>query len=189
MEWIFEPGHSGAQFRVKHMMVSWVRGQFKNINGILNFDPKEKKELSFVMQIDANGIDTGLEARDNHLRSVDFLDVENHPKISFKTTASEKIKKDDFLITGDLVIRGIVKPIQLTMEYLGQQTTPFWTDKGHQGSVQRVGFSGKTIIDRHDFAVDWNDDMEGLGLVVGADVHIAIDIEAILKSELEKLMS
>lgn len=105
--WTFEPGHTAAEFRARHMMVSWVRGHFKNVVGTLEFDPDNPVISSVEVKIDARGIWTGVLERDDHLRSADFLDVENHPEITFTGKQVEVIGEHDYALTGDLTIRGV----------------------------------------------------------------------------------
>src|SRR5215469_6397898 len=109
--WTFEPGHTAAEFRAKHMMVTWVRGHFKNVHGRLQFDPKNPTAASVEAEIDAAGIWTGEPARDDHLRSADFLDAQHFPKILFKSSTVRKAGKNKFDVTGDLTIRGITKEV------------------------------------------------------------------------------
>jgi polyisoprenoid-binding protein YceI len=186
--WIFEPGHTAAEFKARHMMVSWVRGHFKDVHGSLKFDPHNPTELSIETTIQAQNLWTGERDRDNHLRSGDFLDVAKHPTITFKGTASKCVGANDYEVTGDLTIRGICRPVVLQMRYLGKWSTPFWTAKGDAGPVTRVGFVGETRINRHDFHVDWNGALENGGLVVSDEVFIKVDVEALLETELNQAL-
>src|SRR5881398_3255888 len=138
--WSFEPGHTAAEFCVRHMMVTWVRGHFKDIHGRLEFDPQTRVLSSLEATIQAKGLWTGEPQRDDHLRSADFLDVGKHPTISFKSTGSKCVGANDYRVSGDLTIRGISRPVVLEMHYLGKWSTPFWTDAGDAGPVTRVGF-------------------------------------------------
>ncbi len=182
-EWVLEPGHTGAEFRAKHMMVTWVRGHFKDIHGELEFD---ENRLSLNMNIDTNKLWTGEEARDKHLKSPDFFDVENYPAITFQSKQSERIGAVDYKVTGDLQIRGITKQITLPLQYLGKWKTPYWVDAETMFSVTRIGFTGHVVLNRQDFKVSWNSRMESGGLVVADDILITLDMEALLKSELFK---
>src|SRR5215210_8302220 len=104
--WLFEPGHTEAEFRARHMMVTWVRGLFKDIHGQLELDWDRCLDATFEGEIHATGIWTGEPQRDEHLRSADFLDVENHPRITFQSTRAERVGANDYAVTGDLTIRG-----------------------------------------------------------------------------------
>jgi len=177
--WTFEPGHTAAEFRAKHMMVTWVRGHFKNVRGKLQFDPQDPAAGSVEVEIDASGIWTGEPARDDHLRSADFLDVQHYPKIVFKSRKVQSAGKDKFDVTGDLTIRGIAKPVTLNVEYLGEWETPWWEDGVDKGPKTRAGFTATTRINRHDFKVSWNSNLDNGGVVVGDEVFITIDAEAI----------
>ncbi len=113
-------------------------------------------------------------------RAVDFLDVENHPRITFKSQSVEQIGDNDYRFTGPLTIRGVTKDATLEVRYLGQWNTPWWEDGVDKGPKLRAGFAAKTKIDRNDYGMNWNGDLENGGLVVGNDVLITIDAEAIL---------
>jgi polyisoprenoid-binding protein YceI len=186
--WIFEPGHTAAEFRARHMMVCWVRGHFKDVHGSLEFDPDHPTTLAVEATIEANKLWTGERQRDDHLRNSDFLDTANHPSITFKSTSCVCVGTSDYKVSGALTVRGNTRPILLDMHYLGQWRTPFWTDAGDAGPVTRVGFIGEARINRHDFQVSWNGQLEDGGLVVGDDVFIHVDVEALLKSELDRAL-
>lgn len=181
MQWDFEPGHSAAEFRCRHMMVTWVRGHFKNIRGILNFNPEDLGRASVRAEIDASVIWTGEPERDGHLRSADFLDVEHHPRITFVSSDVQVCGQHEFRVKGDLTIRGVTRPVTLDLQYLGQWETPFWEDGVDKGPMVRAGFVAATTINRHDYGVSWNAPLEKGGVVVGEEVGITIDIEAIRK--------
>ena len=110
-KWIFEPGHSAAGFRARHMMVSWVRGDFKDVHGSLEFDADNPAELSLEAIIETSNLWTGEMQRDEHLRGSDFLDVEKHSMITFRSTASKCVGAADFEVSGNLTIRGISRPV------------------------------------------------------------------------------
>lgn len=179
-KWTFEPGHTAAEFRARHMMVTWVRGHFKDVHGTLEFDPKNPRASSVEVLIQAKNIWTGEPARDKHLMSADFLDAENHPEIRFRGKEVELLGGIDARVTGDLTIRGVTRPATLNVTYLGQWQTPWWEDGIDKGPKTRAGFVATTKINRHDFGVSWNDTMDRGGIVVGNDVHITLDAEAIL---------
>jgi polyisoprenoid-binding protein YceI len=180
-KWSFEPGHSAAEFRARHMMVTYVRGHFKNVHGSLKFDPDNPKDSSVEAVIDAKGIWTGEPQRDDHLRSADFLDVANHPQITFSGNEVEVLGGNDFRVTGDLTIRGVTRRTTLSVQYLGQWQTPWWEDGVDKGPKTRAGFVATTTINRHDFGVSWSDTMDRGGVVVGNNLDLTIDVEAILE--------
>ena len=127
------------------MMVTWVRGHFKNLHGTIEWDPKVPEKSYGEMDINAKEIWTGEPERDDHLRSSDFLDVEKYPKISFKGSDIELISENDFKVTGDLTIRGVTKEVTLDVRYLGQWKTPYWVDGVNKGSMTRAGFAAKSL--------------------------------------------
>ena len=185
--WFFEPGHTAAMFRARHMMVTYVRGHFKNVSGLLVFDPENPTQSSADVAIDAAAIWTGQPQRDAHLRSADFLDVENHPRITFKGTQVEVAGARDYILRGALTIRGVSREVELNVSYLGQWLTPWWEEDGgkwvDKGPKVRAGFVAKTRINRHDFGVSWNDVVDKGGVVVANTIEITIDAEAILEGQ------
>ena len=178
-KWFFEPGHTAAEFSVRHMMVTYVRGHFKNVRGTLTFEPTNPRAASVEVTIDANGLWTGEAERDAHLKSADFLDVEKHPKITFKGDQVEMTGATDAVMTGDLTIRGVTRTVPLAVRYLGHWQTPWWEDGVDKGPKTRAGFVATTTINRHDFGVSWNAPLDQGGVVVGNIVEIRIDAEAI----------
>jgi polyisoprenoid-binding protein YceI len=185
--WFFEPGHTAAMFRARHMMVTYVRGHFKNVSGSLVFDPENPAKSSADVTIDAGTIWTGQPQRDVHLRSADFLDVENHPRITLKGDQVEVAGARDYILRGALTIRGVSREVELNVSYLGQWRTPWWEEEDgkwiDKGPKVRAGFVAKTRINRHDFGVSWNDVVDKGGVVVGNLIDITIDAEAILEGE------
>jgi polyisoprenoid-binding protein YceI len=178
-KWFFEPGHTAVEFRARHMMVTWVRGHFKNVRGTLEFDPDKPRATSVEVTIDAGGLWTGEAERDAHLRSADFLDVQNYPKITFRGSGVELMGADEGKLRGELTIRGVTRPVSLDVRYLGQWETPWWEDGIDKGPKTRAGFLATTRIDRKDFGVNWTGTLDRGGVVVGDAVHITIDAEAI----------
>lgn len=180
--WSFEPGHTAAEFAVRHMMVSHVRGHFKNVHGSLEFDPRQPEASRVSATIDTRALWSGEPERDAHLRSPDFLDVEHFPEILFMSSAVQVLSPNEALVSGGLTIRGVTKPVVLDVRYLGQWETPWWEDGVDKGPKTRAGFVATTRIDRHDFGVSWNSPLARGGIVVGHQVLITIDVEAILES-------
>ncbi|HEX9687924.1 MAG TPA: YceI family protein [Thermoanaerobaculia bacterium] len=178
-KWFFEPGHTAAEFRVRHMMVTWVRGHFKNAHGTLEFDPENPRATSVEVAIDAGGLWTGEPERDAHLRSADFLDVQTHPKITFRGSGVELVGADEGNLRGELTIRGVTRLVSLDVRYLGQWETPWWEEGVDKGPKTRAGFLATARVDRKDFGVSWNGTLDRGGVVVGDEVHITIDAEAI----------
>ena len=165
------------------MMVTWVRGHFKDVHGSLSFDPDNPASISLEATISASAIWTGEPQRDAHLCSGDFLDVASYPAITFKSSDSHRIGASDYEVAGNLSIRGVTRLVTLELHYLGKWRTPY-----NEARVTRLGFTGETKLNRHDFEVNWNSSMEDGGMVVGDEVLIALDVEAILETELRPLL-
>lgn len=166
-EYVVDTAHSHVSFSVKHMMISNVKGEFKKIEADIEFDEKNKKFLKLAATIDAKSIDTGISKRDDHLRSPDFFDVAKYPDISFEATSISDTK-----VLGKLTMHGVTKEVELTPTIHG-------VIKDFQGN-SRVGFSLEGKINRTDFGLAWNKLLEaGSGVVVGEEVKIVVDIEAI----------
>lgn len=176
MEWVFDQAHSNADFSVRHMMISTVRGGFKDVSGKLRFDPQNPADSYVEAVIKVDSIWTGIADRDKHLRSADFLDAENYPEITFKSTKVDVIDPTHAKVMGDLTIRGTTRHVVLDVEWIGQQKNPF-TGK------TSVGFSATTSINRDDFGLMWNVALEAGGWLVGKEVKIILDVEAIAVEE------
>ncbi len=186
--WIFEPGHSAAEFAVRHMMVSVMRGFFKNVHGRIDFDPDNPAGIAAIeATIDAAGIWSGDDARDAHLRGADFLNVEAYPEIAFRSTEVRCVGGTDFRVAGDLALRGVTRPVLLAAHFLGRWTCPYWEGDRDLGPTTRIGFAATTTINRHDFGVSWNAPLDRGGRVVGDEVAIALDVEAILESDMQRI--
>ena len=168
--WVLNEAHTAAEFCVRHMMITYVRGHFKNIGGSLEFDPARPEDARVEVSIAAGTLWSGEPERDEHLRSEDFLHVERHPTIGFRSTEVEPVARNEYRVTGDLAIRGVTRPVTLDVRYLGQCRSPF--------DDTRAGFTATARINRHDFGVSWNADLQDTGVVVGDDVFITLDIEA-----------
>lgn len=177
--WFFEPGHTGAEFKARHMMVTYVRGQLKNIHGFLEFDPDMPEKARVETTIDATGVYTGEPTRDKHLRSADFFDVEQHPTWTFVGTSVAQLGPTQFEVTGDLTVRGVTCPVRMDVTYLGQWDTPWWEGDQNLGPRRRAGFVATTRINRHDFGVSWNDVVDRGGVVVSDMIDVTIDVEAV----------
>jgi polyisoprenoid-binding protein YceI len=169
--WQIDPAHSTVEFAVKHMMVTTVKGQFTGISGTITLDEADLARSSVAVEIDAASVTTRDPQRDGHLRSADFFDVANHPKITFTSTRVEALGPDRLRVTGDLTIRGVTRPVVLDVTYHGRGVTPFGTTI--------VAFSAETTISRADFGLTWNVALEAGGVLVSDAVKISIEVEAI----------
>jgi polyisoprenoid-binding protein YceI len=168
--WTFNEAHTAAEFAVRHMMITYVRGHFKNIAGTLEFDASRPEAAWTELTIGAATLWSGEPERDEHLRSADFLDVERFPAIRFRSTRVEPVARNEYRVTGDLTIRDVTRPVTLDVRYLGQCRSPF--------DDTRIGFTATARLDRHDFGASWNADLADGGPVVGDDVFITLDVEA-----------
>jgi polyisoprenoid-binding protein YceI len=169
MSWILDTVHTHVGFTVKHMMVTTVRGQFKSYRGEVRLDPKDFARSTFSGEIDVASIDTGNADRDQHLRTNDFFDAEKFPKITFKSTKIEPKGENEFVVSGDITIRGVTKPIALDVEYLGTSKNPYGK------TVAGIGVRG--TINRKDFGVSFNAVLEAGGVAVSEKVKLEVDIE------------
>ncbi len=168
--WELDPAHTGVHFKVRHLMVSSVRGDFEKISAKIVYDEADITKSSADITIDAASIDTRVAKRDDHLRSPDFLDVANHPTITFKSKRVEKAGDGTLKMTGDLTIRGVTRETVLSVE------GPTPAVKDPMGNL-RIGGQATTKINRKDFGLVWNKTLEAGGVVVGDEIDIAIDLE------------
>jgi polyisoprenoid-binding protein YceI len=174
MAWNIDATHSHVMFAIRHMMVSTVKGKFNVLSGTLNLDEANPAHSWVEAEVDAASIDTGEQNRDNHLRAPDFLDVEKYPKITFKSTKVEPSGDNIYKVTGDLTLHGVTKPVVFNVEYSGQIKDPY--------GLQRAGLSAKTKISRKEWGLTWHALLETGGAVVGDEVKIELDLEAITKA-------
>lgn len=172
--WTIDPAHSSVEFAVKHMMFTTVRGRFKNVKGTIEVDEQNPDRSVVNVEIGAASIDTGAADRDGHLRSADFLDVENHPTLTFRSKRVEgAVKKegDQFKVIGDLTIRGTTMEVTLDAVYEG-------TGKDPWGGT-RAGARATTTIDRRDWGLKWNQALETGGILVANELRIEIEVQAV----------
>ena len=169
--WAIDASHTRVGFSAKHAMVATVRGQFNDFTGSLTLDGAAPEKSVADVTIATTSISTGSDDRDNHLRSGDFLDIETYPEITFQSTGVRYEGGDDFVMTGDLTIRGTSRPVELAVELEGLATDPFGNE--------RIGFTGSTTISRKDFGLTWNVALEAGGVLVSDKVKITLDVSAI----------
>jgi polyisoprenoid-binding protein YceI len=168
--WQFDPAHTLVEFSAKHMMFTTVKGRFHGVQGTITLHETNPALSSVDVTIDAASLESGVEYRDNHLRSADFLDVEHYPTITFKSTKVEPEGSDRAKITGDLTIRGTTRQVVLDTELTGRGKNP----RGEE----TIGFDAKTSINRKDFDLNWNVALETGGFLVGDTIKIEISLEA-----------
>jgi polyisoprenoid-binding protein YceI len=166
--WTIDPTHTTVGFSARHLMAAKVRGSFKAFSGSISIADSPESS-SVAVSIDAASIDTGVEDRDNHLRSADFLDVESFPTLEFMSTAVRPVA-EGYEVAGDLTIRGASRPVILSMEYAGVMADPWGNEKAI--------FSAATTINREDFGLTWNAPLEAGGWLVGKEVRIEIEVQA-----------
>lgn len=167
--WQIDTSHTGVSFSVKHMMISKVKGSFTNIDGTLVGNPEALASANIDVEIDASTIHTNSEERDKHLRSGDFFDTENYPKLTFSSTKIVKSKENKYQITGDMTIKDITKEVTFDAEYEGTGKNPWGVD------VAAFEVHGK--ISRKEFGLTWNQALETGGVLVGDEIKISIDIQ------------
>jgi len=169
--WTKDPNHSHIDFKARHMMISWVRGSFHNFDANVEFDPDRPENTQVEVSIDAASIDTGVNDRDNHLRSADFLDATNHPTLTYKSRRIEVLDSAHARLIGDLTIRGLSREVVLDVEYAGSAVSPY--------GKHQVGFNAQTKINRKDWGLEWNVALETGGWLVGDEIQINIELELV----------
>lgn len=169
--WNIDNSHSSAEFSVRHMMITTVKGRFCNLSGWVDYDEANPANSSVEAVIETASIDTRDEGRDNHLRSADFFDAENYPTLTFKSKQVKLNNETSGKITGGLTIRGVTREVTFDVEYFGQQTNPW--------GKTIAGFSGKTKINREDYGLTWNVALETGGVLVGKDINIHVELQTV----------
>ncbi len=175
MAWHIDPAHSEIQFSAKHMMIATVRGKFARFSGTIDGYEQNPTAAQVDVQIEAASIDTGNEQRDAHLRSPDFLNVEQYPYITFKSTKVEQLDAEQGRMYGELTIRGVTRPVVLEVEYAGMAKSPWGTTS--------AGFSARTRINRKDWGLNWNVALETGGWLVSDEITISIEVELVRQPE------
>jgi polyisoprenoid-binding protein YceI len=174
--WDIDTSHAAANFKVRHLMVAHVRGQLGPVTGTIVIDEQDPSRSRVDVSIDARGIDTREPKRDEHLRSADFLDVANHPSVTFRATRVEAPRglAGDLRVSGELTIRGVTRPVTLEVEALPPAINDPW------GNARR-GVSARARINRKDWGLEWNLAIEAGGVVVGDEVAIEIEAEIVAR--------
>lgn len=168
-DWRIDPTHTTVSFKVRHLGVTWVQGEFQRVSGTVRYDRKNPGASAADIVIDADSINTRNARRDNHLRNDDFLLVEKHPSITFKSKSVKNAGADGLDLVGDLTIRGVTREVVLKVADISGEVRM-------RGTV-KMGASATTRINRKDFGVKYNRLLEAGGLVVGNEVRITIDVE------------
>ncbi len=168
-KWALDTTHSEVQFKVKHLVISTTTGTFKIFGGELETEGDNMEDANIQFTIDAGSIDTNSEQRDEHLKSADFFDSANHPKLTFVSTSFKKKSEEEYILKGNLTIRDVTKPIELVVEYGGTIIDPWGQTK--------AGFEVSGKINRTEYGLVWNALTEAGGMVVSEDVRLHINVE------------
>ena len=171
--WQIDPMHSSAQFAVTHLMLSTVRGEFHGLKGTLNLDDKDITKSTVEVTIDVNSVDTQEPNRDAHLKSPDFFDLDKYPTMTFVSKSAKKAAHG-LDVSGDLTLHGVTKPVVLHVSDISKEI------KDPMGLLRR-GATATTVVDRKDFGLLWNKNLDGGGVLIGDEVTITIDIEVVRK--------
>jgi polyisoprenoid-binding protein YceI len=171
--WAIDTSHADVQFSARHMMMSSVKGNFTGLRGTIWLDESNLTDSSAEIEIETNSLTSRDPNRDTHLKSADFFDVENYPKITFKSTTITQTGSDEFKVAGDLTVKDVTRPVLLDTTFYGRAKTPFGTEI--------VSFSAETTINRKDFGLTWNVALETGGWLVGDKVKINIEFEAVMQ--------
>jgi polyisoprenoid-binding protein YceI len=170
-KYTIDPAHSRIGFVARHAMITKVRGSFNEFEGSGYFDADEPSRSNLQLTIQADSIDTRNADRDAHLRSNDFFDMENHPKISFTSTSVEAVEGDIYRVTGDLTIKDVTKPVTLDLEFGGTAVDPFGN--------HRLGLEGNVAVNRKDWGLNWNAPLDTGGVLVSEKVTLEFEVSAI----------
>jgi polyisoprenoid-binding protein YceI len=187
-KWVIDPDHSVGAFSIQHMMMAHVHGQMNRVSGTIHLDTDDITSLTVELELDVSSILTGIQKRDDHLKSQDFFHIEKYPKITFRSSKAEKYPKITFrsskaertgfnscLVSSEITIHGITLPLSLEVEIFGPVNSPF--------GETSIGLTSRTTLNREDFGITWNEPVEKSGLMVGRDVEISVNIEADLTPE------
>lgn len=169
--WVIDPSHSDVTFSVKHLMISKVKGKFAAFSGTIVTTNDDAK---VDVEIDAQSIDTSDKNRDEHLRSAEFFDAATYPKVVFTSTNMKHVSDENYLLHGNLTIHGVTKPVELKVEFGGVNTDPYGQTKAAASAV--------TKISRNDFGLTWNTALETGGVLIGDEITINIDVQAVLQA-------
>jgi polyisoprenoid-binding protein YceI len=171
--WKIDPAHSAAEFKIRHMMISFVKGKFSRLSGVLKLDERDYSHSTVDVSIPAASVRTVDDKLDAHLKEADFFDVEKFPTLTFKSTSIRSTGDRDYEVTGDLTIRGVTKSITLSVNDVSGPSKDPWGN-------QRIGLSASAKVNRKDFGFVWNTPLEFGGVLVGDEVTITVDVQFIM---------
>lgn len=169
-KWALDPTHSSVDFSIKHMMFSKVKGSFTSFDAVIEADPEDLTSAKIEFTIDLNSVFTNNTDRDNHLRSADFFDVENHPKITFVAKSIKKTDDNEYAVTGDFTLHGVTRTETFEVEFEGAGKDPWGNEK--------AGFSVKGALKRSDYGLTYNAALEAGGFLIGDEVKVSLQIQA-----------
>jgi polyisoprenoid-binding protein YceI len=170
--WNIDPAHSIAEFKVRHMMISFVRGEFSGLSGVLKLDETDHTRSTVEVSIPTASVRTVDERLDDHLKNADFFDVEKFPTLTFVSTKVRSTGGRNYAVTGDLTIHGVTRSVALTVNDVSEPSNDPWGN-------QRIGLSASATINRKDFGIIWNTALDSGGVLVGDEVSIALDVQLI----------
>ena len=170
--WNIDPAHSIAEFKVRHMMISFVRGEFSGLSGVLKLDETDYTRSTVEVSIPTASVRTVDERLDDHLKNADFFDVEKFPTLTFISTKVRSTGGRNYAVTGDLMIHGVTRSVTVTVNDVSEPSNDPWGN-------QRIGLSASTTINRKDFGIIWNTALDSGGVLVGDEVSIALDVQLI----------
>ncbi|UCF87339.1 MAG: YceI family protein [Nitrospiraceae bacterium] len=174
-KWVIDPDHSVGAFSIRHMMIAHVHGQMNRVSGTVHLDTDDITSLTVELEIDISSILTGIQKRDDHLKSQDFFNIERYPKITFRSSNAERTGFNICQVSGEITIHGTTLPLSLEVVISGPVKSPF--------GETSIGLTVRTTLNREDFGMTWNEPMEKDGLMVGREVDISVNIEADLTPE------
>ncbi|HEY2825775.1 MAG TPA: YceI family protein [Gemmatimonadales bacterium] len=169
--WQIDPTHAHLEFAVKHLMINTVRGKFTDVKGTVHLDPADLSTAEADVTIATTSVQTGVEQRDQHLRSADFFDVEKFPTITFKSRKATELTEDNYTLLGDLTVHGVTQPVHLTVTPEGSVKDPW--------GGERMAFSARGKLNRKDFGLVWNMLLEAGGVAVADEVKLTIEVELV----------
>lgn len=175
--WSIDPTHSRVGFSSRHAMVTKVRGAFNDVSGTAQLDAEDMSRSKVRVVLSVDSVDTRSPQRDAHLRSADFFDAQQHPTIEFDSTAVDEVDENQFIVTGELTIRGVTRTISVPLELLGVDTDPF-------GQL-RAGLEGSRRIDRKDWGVSWNTPLDSGGVLVSDKITLEFELSLVKEAPAE----
>jgi polyisoprenoid-binding protein YceI len=170
--WNIDPAHSIAEFKVRHMMISFVRGEFSGLSGVLKLDENDYTRSTVEVSIPTASVRTVDERLDDHLKNADFFDVDKFPTLTFISTKVRSTGGRNYAVTGELTIHGVTRSVALTVNDVSEPSNDPWGN-------QRIGLSASATINRKDFGIIWNTALDSGGVLVGDEVSIALDVQLI----------